>query len=95
MVRSCSVGPGGRGMSRRGNCVNISLTGYVMYFNTRVVDRVFPASGRNYPAHLVGGAPAGQVSALYHDTRLAVRLDNGLCAEYPLQVSSDSGGLYS
>lgn len=66
-----------------------------MYFNTRVVDRVFPASGRNYPAHLVGGAPAGQVSALYHDTRLAVRLDNGLCAEYPLQVSSDSGGLYS
>jgi len=62
-----------------------------MYFNTRVVDRVFPALGRNYPTNLVGGAPAGQVSALYHDTRLAVRLDNGLCAEHPLQVSPDSG----
>lgn len=58
-----------------------------MYFNTCVVDRVFPALGRNYSSHIVGGALAGQVSALYHDSRLTVRLDNGLCAEYSLQVS--------
>lgn len=59
-----------------------------MYFNTRVVDRVLLAVGRNHSAHIVGGAPAGQVSALYHDTRLAVRLDNGLCAQHTLQVSA-------
>lgn len=58
-----------------------------MYFNTRLVDRVLPASGRNYSAHLASRAPAGQVSALYHDSRLAVRLDNGLRAQHTLQVS--------
>lgn len=59
-----------------------------MYFNTRVVDRVLLVIGRNHSAHFVGGAPAGQVSTLYHDTRLAVRLDNGLCAQRTLQVSA-------
>jgi len=85
------VGSDSREISTGGNCVNISLTGYVMYFDTRVVDRVFPALGRNYPPNLVGRAPAGQVPSLYHDTRLAIRLDDGLRAEHPFQVSSDAG----
>lgn len=58
-----------------------------MYFNTRVVDRVLLAIGRNYTADIVGSAPAGQVSTLYHDTRILVRLDNRLCAQHTLQVS--------
>lgn len=59
-----------------------------MYFNTRLVDRVLPAFGRNYSSHLASGAPAGQVSALYYDPRLAVRLDDGLRAQHTLQVST-------
>lgn len=58
-----------------------------MYFNTRVFDCVLLAIGRNNTAHIVGGAPAGQVPTLYHDTRLSVRLDNGLRAQHTLQVS--------
>lgn len=61
-----------------------------MYFNTRLVDRVLPASGRNYSSHLASRAPAGQVSALYHDSRLAVRLDHGLRAQHTLQVSAST-----
>jgi len=58
-----------------------------MHFYTRVVDRVLLAIGRNYTADIVGCTLAGQVSALYHDTCIFVRLDNSLCAQHTFQVS--------
>ena len=60
----------------------LSLTGYFMYFNSCLTHRVLPVIGRNYTADLVGGAIIGKVSAIYHDTGIAVRLDNGLCSEH-------------
>lgn len=55
-----------------------------MYFNSCFVDCVLLAVGRNYSANIIGRTAARQISAIYNDTGLVVRMDNGMCIEYTL-----------
>lgn len=68
--------------------IYISLTGYVMYFYSCVFDCVLLAVGRNYTANIIGRTAARQIPPIYNDLGIVVRVDNGLCFEYPFPVST-------
>lgn len=68
--------------------IYISLTGYVMYFYSCVLDCVLPAVGWNYTANIIGRTVTGQISTIYNDIGIVVGMDNCLCFKYTFQASS-------
>lgn len=61
--------------------------GDVVHFDSGVVDCVLLVVGRNYSTNFVGHTIAGQISAVYNDFGVVIRVDHRLCVEYTFQVS--------
>lgn len=64
--------------------ITISFSGDTLHLDSRVVDCVLPAAGRNHPAHVVGGTAAWQISSFHDDFSVTIGLDNCLCFECAL-----------
>ena len=55
--------------------------------------RVLPASGRNHPADLAGGAAPWEIRPLHHDPRHLQHLRHRPCPQHPLPLTRDSQGV--
>jgi hypothetical protein len=55
-----------------------------VHLDSRVLDCVLLAAGRNYSADVTRRSPARQISPLYDDSGVAIGLDDSLCFECPL-----------